>query len=138
MNRPALLLGLGGFALLAVAGVSALRPDTPELPALTVDDADLDVGEQTARVPFDVTFVVRNASPRPLRVVGGTTVCTGPSCRLAPNSDGTAIPPYGETRHVRELITMPGPFSYELDLYLEDLTGLRTVTLRVRGVGVTR
>lgn len=138
MSRTATVLASGALALLSAAGLSTLRDDSPTVPALSVDDAVLDVGDRPARVPFEVTFVVRNASSRPLRVVGGTTVCTGPSCQLASNSVGTVIPPYGEARHVRELITMPGPFVYELDLYLEDLTGLRTVALRVRGVGVER
>ncbi len=138
MNRLGILMVSAAVALFVLVGLWFQRVAPPTAAALTIDAAELTIGDLPSEVPVDVAFTLRNASDRPLRIVGGSSRCTGEMCHKPKRDGETVIPPHGEVQHVCEIIPHPGPFDSELDLYLEDLTGLRTVTLRVRGVGVTR
>ena len=138
MSRLGLLLALVVIALLAFAGISFRHATSSTASALTIDATDLFIGDVPSEVPIDVAFTLRNTSDRPLRILGGSSRCTVKMCHKPKRDGETVIPPYGEVQHVCEIVLHPGPFDSELDLYLEDLTGLRTVALRVRGVGVER
>ena len=134
--------------LLGWAGYTALHPpaDLPvatdgagpsEEPAgLVVDGAEQDVGERPVG-EHPVTFRVTNRSGRPGEVVGYPGACGRGCCLFVRDADRRAVPPGETIEVVGELdVRRPGPFEFEGELYLDDGGQLRTVRVRITGVGV--
>lgn len=134
--------------LLGWAGYVALYPPaeelTPSLPVgppqepagLTVDGAEQDVGERPVGESA-VSFRLTNRSGRAAELIGLPAGC-GPTCCFAPRQPVRMPVPPGEMVEVAgELdVRQPGPFKFEGALFLNDGGRLRTVRVKLTGVGV--
>ena len=102
---------------------------------MVVTVTEHDVGEVGCPSTVPVSFVVKNTSATPLRILGGTDACFGSACFGPRSPEPVVVPPRGTHRYEGELrIRKPGAFECSMDLFLES-EGVRKVTVTVRGTG---
>jgi hypothetical protein len=144
---------VAAIGLLGRAGYSALRPSVSTSEAaqsnggsenglepydrgLTVENAEQQLGERHVG-EYEVVFRIANRSDQPGEVVGFPGSCGAVCCFSVKGPDRRMIPP-GETSVIVGNLDVrrPGPFTFDGKLYLNDGGRLRTVRLKITGVGV--
>lgn len=101
-----------------------------------MEDAEQELGERTLG-EHPVVFRVANHTDRPGEVVGCASGCNALCCLEAEERGRVPVPPGQAAELVSKLnVRRAGPFEFEGKLYLNDGGHLRTVPLRVAGVGV--
>ena len=113
-------------------GDSALQ----ETNGLSVENAQQDLGERLVG-EHPVVFRVTNHSNRQASVVGYPVAC-GLRCCLERKNEGRMPIPPGATVEVLGTLDVgeAGPFKFEGNLFLDDGGQLRTVRVKLTGVGI--
>jgi hypothetical protein len=103
---------------------------------VVVENAEQDLGGRPVGESA-VVFRIANRSDSPGEIVGYPCAC-GRSCCFFPGSLGRRAVPPGETVQVAGAIDVrqPGAFEFEGTFFLNDGGVLRTVRVRLTGVGV--
>jgi hypothetical protein len=104
--------------------------------SLVVENAEQDLGELPVGEHV-VVFRVINQSGQPAEVVGDPGQCGPGCCFFLREPDRVLVPPGGTVEVAGNLeVRRPEPFKFEGDLFLNDGGRLRTVRLKLTGVGV--
>ncbi len=140
----AIVCAVAASVFLAWAGYSALRPSAHESDeaianderSLVVEEPERDLGKRMVGEHL-LTIRVTNLSDGPAEVVGYPGSCGGSCCFFVRESRRRTVPPGESIEIVGELdIRRPGPFEFEGNLFLNDNGLLRSVRLKLRGIGV--
>jgi len=137
MRFISLLAALFAVILFATLIVLFIQPSELLLSKLSISDTTQDLGDVSTEGITEVNFTVINSSNRSLRIVGANMQCLGKICQKPKVDAIVVIPAHSEVHHVR-LISFgaPGPFDLPMSIFVEDVTGLRTIELRITGVGI--
>ncbi len=126
---------LGAMAVYRFAATRASTSDAAE--RLVVDPPERDLGEVPAGIRT-VDFKITNTGTRDRRIVGMSGSACIPNCCFGPKEPFKNVPlPPGETFVYQcELdVKGTGPFEAPIKVYVDD-NGLRTIEIKVRGVGI--
>ena len=107
-----------------------------ETNGLSVENAQQDLGERLVG-EHSVVFRITNHSNRQASVIGYPVAC-GLRCCLERKNEGRMPVPPGATLEVLVVLDVveSGPFKFEGNLFLDDGGQLRTVRVKLTGVGV--
>ncbi len=133
----AIVCAIFAAGLAVLAGYSAFHQTAPTEAGLVIENPEREFGELSIG-EHSVRISVTNQSDRPAEIVGYLGGCGSGCCLRANNQERRTVAPGEAVELVGVLdVLTPGPFAYEDKLFLSDNGELRSVRLKLSGVGVS-